>query len=300
MASRYGFIDTTGALVIPSPHGTPFSFNEGRARMPTGDGWAFIDVEGTQQLKVRRAFSGFNGGLALTDQGFIDPQGVLVLQVTFQANFTRYVIAGATYANVGRFSSGLAPVMRFGARGSDAYINPHGEVVLEGFGGGLARVFKDGKALVAIKKRPKGEHWRLIDPTGACLATYPFETMRPFSEGLALVARDGKFGFVDESGAWVLEPTLPQWDRGLSECCFHEGLAQVNEQGRHGFIDKTGARVIEPRFEAVNGGFSEGLAAVKEGGLFGYIRPDGSWALTPRFATAQPFSHGRAVVLLPD
>ncbi|WP_223747946.1 MULTISPECIES: WG repeat-containing protein [unclassified Myxococcus] len=66
---------------------------------------------------------------------------------------------------------------------------------------------------------------------------------------------------------------------------------------RYGFIDTKGELVIEPRFEAVNGGFSEGLAAAKEGGLFGYIHPDGSWALTPRFASAQPFTHGRAVVL---
>ena len=46
--TRYGFIDTTGELVIPSPHGTPFAFNEGLARMPAGDGWAFVDMTGRQ------------------------------------------------------------------------------------------------------------------------------------------------------------------------------------------------------------------------------------------------------------
>ncbi|WNG17044.1 WG repeat-containing protein [Cystobacter fuscus] len=298
-ATRYGFIDTTGELVIPSPHGTPFAFNEGLARMPAGDGWAFVDVKGQQALKVRRAFSGFSDGLALTDTGFIDTRGTLVLPVTFKANFTRYVIAGASYSNVGRFGSGLAPVMRSGAKATDGYINPQGEVVLDGFGGGLARSFLKGKALVALKKPPKGEYWRLIDPKGACLATYPFETMSTsFSEGLALVQKGKTFGFVDEAGTWVLEPTISCWEGELSECWFNEGLARVKVKGRYGFIDKKGAQVIEPRFEAVNGAFSEGLAAVKEGGLFGYVRPDGSWAVTPRFAVAQPFSHGRAVVLL--
>lgn len=66
---------------------------------------------------------------------------------------------------------------------------------------------------------------------------------------------------------------------------------------RYGFIDRKGAVVIEPRFQAVSGAFSEGLAAVKQDGRFGYLRPDGSWAVTPRFTTAQPFSHGLAVVL---
>ncbi|MCP3065134.1 WG repeat-containing protein [Myxococcus sp. K38C18041901] len=297
-ATRYGFIDMKGELVIPSPHGSPFNFNEGMARMPMGGSWAFIDVKGETKLTVKRAFSGFNDGMALTDEGFIDPSGKVVLPVAFKANYTKYVIAGASYANVGRFDSGLAPVMRSGAKASDGYINHQGEVVLDGFGGGLARTFFKGKALVSLKKPPKGETSRLIDPKGTCLATYSFESMgTTFMDGLVVVVQGEKLGFVNEAGEWVLEPVFPAWDRGLSECWFNEGLARVQVKGRYGFIDKKGAHVIEPRFEAVNGGFSEGLAAVKEGGLFGYIHPDGSWALTPRFASAQPFTHERAVVL---
>ncbi|MCK8500016.1 MULTISPECIES: WG repeat-containing protein [Myxococcus] len=297
-ATRYGFIDTKGELVIPSPHGTPFSFNEGMARMPVGGGWAFIDVKGETKLTVKRAFMGFSDGMALTDEGFIDPSGKLVLPVVFKANFTKYVIAGATYVNVGRFDSGLAPVMRSGAKASDGYINPQGEVVLDGFGGGLARAFSKGRALVGLKKPPKGETSRLIDPTGTCLATYSFESMgSTFMDGLVVVVQGTKLGFVNEAGEWGLAPEIPSWDGALSECWFSEGLARMKVKGRYGFIDKKGAQVIEPRFEAVNGGFSEGLAAVKVGGLFGYIHPDGSWALTPRFASAQPFTHGRAVVL---
>ncbi|MCY1041939.1 WG repeat-containing protein [Corallococcus sp. bb12-1] len=298
MKTRYGFIDKKGELVIPSPHGTPFSFNEGWARMPVEDGWAFIDVKGQPKLKVKRALTGFNDGLALTDAGFIDGKGKLVLPVEFKANFTKYVVAGMSYANVGRFDSGLAPVMRMGAKASDAYINRKGVVVLDGFGGGLARPFVDGKAHVVLKEGPKGEQSRLIDPKGQCLASFDFKTMGRFSDGLALVVKGKKFGFVDESGAWVLEPTFSPWgDSYLSECAFREGLAPVKVNGRYGFIDRKGALVIEPRFQAVQGAFSEGLVPVKQDGLFGYLRPDGSWAVTPRFVSAQPFSHGLAVVL---
>lgn len=297
MTTRYGFIDTKGELVIPSPHGTPFSFNEGQARMPVEGGWAFIDVKGQRTLEVKRAFTGFSDGLALTDAGFINVKGKLVLPVEFKANFTKYVVAGTTYVNVERFGSGLAPVMRAGAKGSDAYINRKGEVVLDGFGGGLARPFFDGKAHVVLKERPKAEQSRLIDPKGQCLASFDFTTMGRFSDGLALVVKGKKFGFVDESGAWVLEPGFSNWDASLTECAFREGLAPVKQKGGYGFIDRKGALVIEPRFQAVNGTFSEGLAAVKQDGRFGYLRPDGSWAVTPRFASAQPFSHGLAVVL---
>ncbi|AKJ06188.1 WG repeat protein [Archangium gephyra] len=297
-ATRYGFINPKGEWVIPSPHGTPFSFNEGLARMPAGKGWAFIDVKGQLKLQVKHAFTGFNDGLALTSEGFIDGQGKLVLPVAFKANFTKYIVAGTAYENVGRFGSGLAPVMRAGAKATDAYINRKGEVVLDGFAGGLARPFAGGKAHVVLKEGPKGERSRLIDPKGRCLASFDFKVMGHFSDGLALVVKSRKFGFVDETGAWVLEPTFSPWgDTYLSECAFREGLAPVKVKGRYGFIDRTGALVIEPRFQAVTGTFSEGLAAVKQDGLYGYVRPDGSWAVPPRFASAQPFSHGLAVVL---
>lgn len=294
--TRYGFIDPSGDLVIPSPHGTPFSFNEGRARMPVEKGWAFIDVQGQTQLEVKRAFSGFNDGLALTDTGFIDPHGQLVLPVAFKANFTKYVVAGATYVSLGAFSSGLALVMRGGAKGLDAYLDRRGEVVLDGFAGGLATPFVEGRALVVLKKPPEGERFRLINPQGEVLASFGFESMRPFSNGRALVVAGERFGFVDPSGAWVVAPTLVPWEGYLTECAFSGGFAPVKVGRRYGFIDESGNMVIEPRFEAVRGSFSEGLAAVKHKGLFGYVRPDASWAVPPRFQSAQPFSHGRAVV----
>ncbi|WNG59985.1 WG repeat-containing protein [Archangium gephyra] len=162
----------------------------------------------------------------------------------------------------------------------------------------LGRHFVDGKAHVVLNEGPKGERSRLIDPKGQCLASFGFKMMGHFSDGLVLAVKSGKFGFVDESGAWVLEPTFLPWgDTYLSECVFREGLAPVKVKGRYGFIDRKGALVIEPRFQAVSGTFSEGLAAVKQDDLYGYVRPDGSWAVPPRFASAQPFSHGLAVVL---
>ncbi|NMO21841.1 WG repeat-containing protein [Pyxidicoccus fallax] len=299
MSVRHGYIDVSGAFVIPSPHGNLFRFNEGLARMPVSGAWAFIDPKGRERLRVERAFTGFSDGLALTGEGFINPKGKVVLPVRFLNNFTRYVVGGKSYGHVGLFGSGLAPVTPPGAKASSAFIDKKGEVVLDGFGGGMVERFVDGKARVHLKTPPKGEVSRLIDPKGRCLASYPFKSMGSFSEGLALAHKARKLGFVDEAGAWVLEPAWSSWERDLSECRFSEGLAPVKVKGRYGFIDRKGTQVIAPRFKAVVGGFSQGVAPVKEDGLFGYIHPDGSWAIPPRFTSVQPFAHGLAAVSLP-
>ncbi|AKQ66642.1 hypothetical protein A176_003554 [Myxococcus hansupus] len=302
MPSGHGYIDLEGKLVIPTTHKNLFRFNEGLVRLRLAEGgWAFIDPQGKEQLRVERAMYGFSDGLALTGEGFVNPQGTVVLPVRFLSNFTRYAVNGKTYALVRHFSDGLAAVTPSGAAASDKYINKAGEVVLDGFGGGLARSFAHGKAQVALKKPPKGEASRLIDTKGECLASYPFKSMGlRAKEGLTLVHQGKKFGFVDDAGAWVLEPQWSSWAEDLSECFFSEGLCPVKVKGQYGFIDRSGQQVIPAIYDAVMGGFFQGVAPVKQGTRFGYLHPDGSWALEPRFTMAQPFADGRAAVAFDD
>src|SRR5262249_39511560 len=86
--------------------------------------------------------------------------------------------------------------------------------------------------------------------------------------------RGNRWGFVDRSGRWAIEPRFVMFGY------FSEGLAWAAEKGTaYGYIDKTGAWVIRPRFRHATE-FSEGLAAVEDkNGRWGYIRKDGSWAL---------------------
>lgn len=302
MSNRHGYIDLAGKLVIPTPHKNLFRFNEGLARIRTPErDWAFIDAMGKEHLRVENAMTGFSDGLALTGEGFVDTQGTLVLPVRFLANFTRYAVNGHTYGLVRPFSNGLAAVSPTGAKASDKYINKAGEVVLDGFGGGLAHSFVQGKAQVTMKKPPKGEASRLIDTKGECVASYPFKSMGVRAkEGLTLVHQGKQFGFVDDAGAWVLEPQWTSWFEDLSECFFSEGLAPVKVKGKYGFIDRSGQMVIPAEYDAVVGGFFQGLAPVKQGQRFGYLRPDGTWAFEPRFTMAQIFSDGRAGVAFED
>lgn len=83
-------------------------------------------------------------------------------------------------------------------------------------------------------------------------------------------------------------------------------LYPVRVDGRWGFIDKTGAIKIEPQFAGIRRldgeggliGFCEGLCAVQttENGPWGYIDTSGRLVIEPQFDLAQWFSEGLAVV----
>ena len=76
-----------------------------------------------------------------------------------------------------------------------------------------------------------------------------------FFEGLALVKRNDKWGFIDKTGREVIPCKYDGAD------AFSNGLAAVCLNGKWGFVDKTGREVIPCKFDYV-GNFSEGLPTV--------------------------------------
>jgi hypothetical protein len=68
-----------------------------------------------------------------------------------------------------------------------------------------------------------------------------------------------KYGYADEKGVIAIKP---QFDKAAN---FSEGLAAVMSDGKWGFIDATGKMVIPATWKLKPGRFSEGLAAVRIG-----------------------------------
>ena len=73
-----------------------------------------------------------------------------------------------------------------------------------------------------------------------------------FSDELACVEKNGKFGYIDKNGQEVI-PFI--YDIGGD---FNDGLACVEKDGKYGYIDKTGDEVI-PIIYDLGDHFSEGL-----------------------------------------
>ena len=118
-----------------------------------------------------------------------------------------------------------------------------------------------------------------------------YDKVYNFHDGYASAIKDGKFGFIDKTGEWVIRPTY------VMAGSFSNGLAPaLDEKSRKwGYINKEGAWVIKPQFSKAKD-FSDGLAAVWKDFKWGYINVYGEYIVPLQYRIAESFSDGYAYV----
>lgn len=146
--------------------------------------------------------------------------------------------------------------------------------------------FSNGVAWVKIDGK-----WGLIDKSGKEVVKPKYDEAGNFSEDLAWVKLNEKYGFIDNSGKEVIKP---KYDGAGN---FSEGLAGVKIDGKWGFIDKIGKEVVKPKYDWGES-FRAGLAKVKLDGKWGFIDKTGKEVVKPKYDRADSFSEGLASVKL--
>ena len=144
--------------------------------------------------------------------------------------------------------------------------------------------FSEGLAAVSLNWK-----WGFIDKIGKEVIPIKYDYARSFSEGLAVVKINRKYGYIDKTGK---EITFLKYD---SVDDFSEGLAAVSLNWKSGFIDKIGKEVIPIKYDYVRS-FSEGLAVVKINSKYGYIDKIGKEITSLKYDSVYDFSEGLAVV----
>src|SRR6266436_6576182 len=268
--NQWGFIDSTGEIVIPLQFDSASNFHEGLALVTAKGKKLFIDATGriamTPQFDLVHDFSEGVAAVNIGEKripnlglisdpgkwGYIDKTGKLVIPLKF------------THAE--DFSEGLAAVTD-GDRGG--FIAHTGKIIFDvpldvtlGFHEGVVGVLLRGMITY-------------FDRTGKKLpiSTEYGPKSNSFSEGLVPVSTKGKWGFADRTGKLVIAPQFEDAED------FSEGLAPVKVSGetiwcprddagnrsgftmRWGYIDKTGKLIIPAQFESA-APFSEGLAVI--------------------------------------
>jgi hypothetical protein len=188
----------------------------------------------------------------------------------------------ATFDVIGRFDGGLAPA-RLKDKAKTGYIDAFGVFKIETDPSWIIHPFSEGLARVKVNGK-----WGFIDQNGEMIIDAIYSEAYNFNEGIATVVLNGKFGFINSKGEIAIETKYV--DAGD----FNEGLAAVNSKGKWGFINKKGEEIIPFEFSAVRD-FHEGLAAVQKGGKVGYIKQNGDFQIDPEFSAAYDFSKGLAI-----
>ncbi len=135
------------------------------------------------------------------------------------------------YERVGCLRDGLAGVISLSDDGYDNNISNR-----------VGYIDKDGQLVIPFEFDgiPSGEGGDYLD-------------FNDFSEGLAAVSKNDKYGFINAKGEFVIEPKY-DWANSFSD-----GLAVVSLDGKSGAIDKAGKTIIPFEYEFL-GSFQNGFA----------------------------------------
>ncbi len=115
----------------------------------------------------------------------------------------------------------------------------------------------------------------------------PNPIKRSGAGSLFRIARKGKWGYMDRTGATIIAPQF-DWEGD-----FMGGLAKVLIDGKWGYINEQGHIVIPPQFDDA-GDFTGELAPVQVGRKWGYVDKHGLLVITPQFQGAGEFHEGLA------
>ncbi len=158
--------------------------------------------------------------------GYIDEMGKWAIKPIFD--------------DVREFSEELGAVNLDGKWG---YIAKDGEVKIEPQFRS-ARSFTQGRAIV----QKMDLSFQIIKRSGDTIPIFPYEKIYPYSNDLALVIKNGYYGYIDTMGNEVIEC---KYEKAQT---FELGKAIVSENGKAGIISKEGHWLIAPEWDDIKNG----------------------------------------------
>ncbi|AEF81667.1 WG repeat-containing protein [Leadbettera azotonutricia] len=323
-----GFIDKSGAVVLPLEDIEAKAFAEGFAVVKEDKKYGYIDktgkpldcvvrvaekpaddtddadafiFESINHIAEERAAVKLDGKYAFLDTSGLGPAGRFI---------TPFM-----YKSASAFSEGLASVKIDKQR---IFIDPEGKEVftLEGrssdeFVEGMLRVYGDsgdgfvgrsGKITVpciydmtsnfscGLAAVQKGKDWGFVNKKGEIAIPAVYKGVWNFSEGFAAVdtGKKGK-GFIDTTGKLVFKA---DFDAAHG---FFQDRAGISKDDKWAVIDKTGKLLTGYEFDSFEN-YSEGRALVSHGDWYGYIDVDCKVVIPFEYSKAESFSEGLAAV----
>jgi hypothetical protein len=307
IGGRSGFVDRTGAFVIPPKFDRVESFErDGLGTASIGKLWGLIDRSGAWVVEPQ-----YEGIMRSRDKpimwfrsgekyGAVDRSGKLIVAPRFSQpgdiicddgwaigfdNGKRRAVPREGMQFVlpdGDLSgSNCEDPLQIEANGKfglvDRTLNPLTEVKFDsiaGFFNGTAIAKADGK-------------FGYLNPDGSWLIEPRFETTGNFAGEYAVASLKGKFGCLRRNGAWEIEPQF-------QDMYFNCELVTRLATARPGAVHPGVPSPIDPRIQKI-AGLAPGYYAVKLEGKFGVVNDAFDWVIEPRWQSYGMFFRGGLV-----
>lgn len=187
----------------------------------------------------------------------------LLLVTVLGVHAQNYTYKGGRDANTG--------LTRVGKNGKYGYIDDVGREIVPVIYDDISD-FGDGKRPAAASRNGK---WGYVNTNGKELTEFKYEDAFSFdwSNNLAPVYKKSyngyAAGYVSLTGA---EKIYPSYEVAMP---FSDGMAAVRKNDKYGFINEFGSLVISCKYDEVKWGFIDGYAWVKKGDKWGMIDKTG-------------------------
>ncbi len=234
----YGFIDTTGDVIIQPRFEQAWRFENGTARVMVQEKQGLINKAGEFIVRAE-----YDKVYIPSSQRILVKQAGKYLFLNMQGDRV-----GASYLNATSYFGDIAAVANENGWHlidlqerplTDAYfahIRPAGE------GRWIARLV---------------DLFAVLDTNGIVLTPFQYEQINNYSEGFAGYSRDELWGFLDLTGKEITPPQFGLvWD-------FHDGLARAAFQNGIAFVNQSGEVPFIPEYFEMRD-FSEGLVPFQE------------------------------------
>lgn len=141
--------------------------------------------------------------------------------------------------------------------------------------------------LALVKENDK---FGYINTSGDYVIEPQFEIAKNFSGNLAAAIQDKKWGFIDTSGKWVIQP---EYDKVKA---FNAGYALVLKDKQWNYIDRSNNILSTPVKEKYYDFNADGVAFFRIDKKLGLLGTDGKLIIEPTYDVIKPFVEGYARV----
>lgn len=172
-------------------------------------------------------------------------------------------------------------------KGKASYLNADGEEITTHYD--VVLFAHDG--LRAVKK--DGKYGFIKDVNGAAITPLMFDDAKRFSEGLAVVRVNNKYGAVNTQGNVVIAPRFDYIEP------FKAGVAIVQNNEQFGAIDTKGNLIIPTIYQLLFS-FNNGIFTAKAKEKYGFVDKNNNTVLPFKYKKATQFSENIAAVVTLD
>lgn len=300
---KYGYVDRNGTMVIGTQFEDASGFQNGLAPVKIIDKWGLIDVEGN--WKIEPKFDDIDeimiGGKLLYGvkyngkAGIIDSAGNYIIEPHYNTIIwnEKENIFTISYSEAGDWINSLLNDndLTWGLKDHNGkWIRRLGKDNEEFQITGNRIEFSEGLAAVKINGK-----WGYIGVDGKIVIDPVFEDASNFEEGLATVRTEGKYGVINKKGKFISKERFENLSAHIKNGYIRVSVKN-NYEIKWGVINKMGKYVLSPRFEYVFGNCNEGMLQIMEKELFGYADLETGNIIKPVFNYAFEFNNGLAIV----